>query len=104
MVSTNKNRVMGYRGTLHKQVYLLKKLERSSLSNASLEYRLQSRKLGHSQLNFNAVYKLVWQFANYGPRLSELICAVTAFGRSCASMLQRSPAHYWKIRMLYIAG
>ena len=49
-------------------------------------------------INFSAVCKMMWPFARYGHCLSELFCA----GRSCASMLQRSPAHYWL--MLYISG
>ena len=42
-------------------------------------------------INFSAVCKMMWPFARYGHCLSELFCA----GRSCVSMLQRSPAHYW---------
>ena len=40
---------------------------------------------------------MMWQFAKYGHCLSDLFCAVPAFGRSCASMFQRRPAYYWQM-------
>ena len=73
---------------------ILKKLERLSLSNASLEYRLQSRKLGAKLVNVSALCKMMLPFASYGHCLSDLFCAVTALGRSYASMLHRIPAHF----------
>ena len=55
----------------------LKKLERLSLSNASLEYRLQIRKLVAQQVNLNAVFKIMWSFPKHAIvyRLNRLVTA-----------------------------
>ena len=54
-------------------------------------------------INCNEVCKLMWPFAKYGHSFNELFCAVTAFVRSSASILQRSPAHYWQMQKPYIS-
>ena len=65
----------------------LKKSERSSPSDTFLENRVQSRKQGAKAVNFNAVFKMKYSFAKHYCSLSELFCAVTICGISCASML-----------------